>query len=275
MTQVRVSPARVVEARLAQGHVSRLAAARFLGLALLALSTGCSKQFDFDLPIAEAGNTSVGGVGSTASTAGGTRANSSSRGGGSGAGGAATTTSSASSGNASYPNVGECNHHCASHGVVCATEWLTCAECSADADCTRVSRRRCDVVLHRCFECGVDQDCATGSVCDKSSRHCVVQCGDGVVTTSGSDDSDVCPTATTCNEPIERCVSCATNGDCATSSQGKYCQLSMLSCVGCLTDANCAGSTPYCDPVEFSCVACRDARDCTSGACNPTSHQCE
>lgn len=248
-----------------------------VGFGLLGQLASCSKQFEFDVLVAGAGNSSVGAAATSAATSpsGGTTSGGTTSSGATGAGGtSAQSSTTAVDTSPTYPNLAECTHHCATHAVVCAKEWLKCAECNADSDCTQVSRRRCDAITHRCFECGVDQDCATGSVCDKDSRRCVVACDKDATESEGSDDVS-CPTGTSCDESISRCVCCATNSDCAGSSQGHYCQPTMRSCVGCLSDSACSGTTPYCDPVEFKCVVCRDSRDCGDDRCNPATHQCE
>lgn len=228
--------------------------------AWLPLAPSCKTQFDFDVPVSQelagASGTVAGAAGDAAGTAN-------------------TGGADHGSGTAAFPNIGECTYHCAEHGLVCAQEWLRCGECNADGDCNRAGRRRCDVVLHRCFECGTNTDCAEGAVCEPTSRRCVPQCGEVAGAGEGGAGDDLaCPSGMTCNMSVGRCAGCSTDANCASSSAGSRCQLSMQQCVACLVDADCGGSTPHCDPVEMSCVGCRDSSDCGSEHCEPVHHVC-
>jgi hypothetical protein len=236
--------------------------ARIAWIGSAALALACNTQFDFDVPVppAIAGNTGIaGGVVTYVTPAGGT---------GGAAGGAVTS-------NPEFPNAAECTHHCEEHALVCAVEWLRCSECDADSDCTRSNRTRCDAVMHRCIECGSNLDCAAGYACEPSSRHCVLTCDDGAVGAGGSasDDAD-CPSGMTCDPSVGHCATCTSDGDCVASGTGSHCHPSLHQCVACLVDGNCASSTPFCDPVEFACVSCRDSKDCDEDHCDKTSHVC-
>jgi len=242
---------------------------------LTVVGSACNTRVDFDVPstFGMAGSSGSGsGSASASGQSGATIANPAT--GGVTTGGAAT--GGRSNNVSGYPNIAECTHHCKEHALVCAAEWLRCAECNADSDCTRASRGRCDTVLHRCFECGMDSDCLAGYVCEKTSRHCVPSCAEvaGTSAETASDDFS-CPSGMTCNEGVHRCASCATDGECATSMIGKRCQAATQQCVGCLADGDCTSVKPYCDPVEFACVSCRDSGDCGDNQCDAAAHVCE
>ena len=214
------------------------------------LATRCNRDFNFDVPVAQ------GGASGDAGTAGAPS-------------GGSTYTA------VTYPNLDECTYHCKEHGLVCATQWLCCVECSADSDCTQSARSRCDTVLHRCIECGSNLDCPLGSICEQKSRRCVQSCDDTTTTVDAgvTDDLNHCPTGETCNVAAKHCAACTSNADCATSAKGHKCQPTMQQCVRCLTQTDCGGTTPFCDPVEYSCVVCRDSADCASGHCDPLRHK--
>ncbi len=231
---------------------------------LAALVTGCSTQFDFDLPAPPLNVAGGAGYSSAGDAAAGRPW------------GLAGGTSGATTNGPAFPNAEECQHHCKEYDLVCAIEWLRCAECSTDGDCASSSRKRCDTVLHRCIECGSNLDCATGHVCEPASRRCVLSCDEAASAPDGSVADDViCPRGMTCNESARICASCASDGDCNSSSLGNRCHPSMQQCVACLADGDCRGDTPFCDPVRLACVACRDCRDCGNEHCDVLLHVCK
>ena len=225
---------------------------RLLGTLALGGITACTGRFEFDVP-AQAGAGSAGEY--RAGTAPASNVD----------GDASDADEDDTDEDSVRQGVADCVARCKELGAQCAPEWLVCVECNRDADCMREDRRRCDGVLHRCVQCGVDADCGVHMRCDVERRDCVEACndmdGDAICTEPGS----VCD--------MERGVCVVCDSDASCSGVG-YCGPTGTRCTECVADEQCPSDRPYCDPVLFECVVCRDARDCADTGCNPESHTC-
>lgn len=257
-----------------------------LGAAVLALA--CNQRFEFDVP------SSAGGAGANSNASGGnvnTNSTSGLVGGSTGqidiatggsddgggdhadaTGGSSRIGSTLGTGSAGGPSTSACAANCAAIGLKCASDWRTCVECNADTDCG-TSRPYCGTkgpLAHRCLECN-GATCPWGSSCDSLSGRCIRACH---VEDDGAVDDHFCQNGTTCSSSTGFCAECETDANCAGSSSGSYCAASSRQCVGCTSDAQCTTAARHCDPALSTCVACRDSRDCPSGMCDATSHQC-
>jgi hypothetical protein len=180
---------------------------------------------------------------------------------------------------------------------------LTCAEVQDVQACAGY----CAVLCERAPECGsFDQGlCRAGcaaerpDVCNPASveaRSCDVlkpelrlyddaaraaRDGDDFVSGGFGPRFGLCETAEDCEEPLgcsletNTCAPCTTNGDCA-QSYGSFVCTEERACqeVECLVDDDC--SSGICDPTTHQCGDCRSDADCKGlfGACNTATSAC-
>ena len=152
-------------------------------------------------------------------------------------------------------------------GQSCAPEWNVCVECNQDSDCTAdPNRPRCSAD-RRCVQCKTNNDCPAGNLCVATNYECRPACNIGA-------SDDVCASIENdwCGV-LGVCAECDRDIECVNSGHGNRC-LDCGYCVQCRLDADCHGVTPKCDPVIHQCVECSDGRNCPSGCCDQSTHQC-
>jgi hypothetical protein len=113
----------------------------------------------------------------------------------------------------------------------------------------------CDTTTNQCVECLTKTDCtqAGTTLCEPNSKECV-QC------LTASD----CSANQTCNPQEFECVSvCATNADCANSSETPVCNPSTKTCVGCVNNSDCTLPASSICSAEGECVQCVSDDQCT------------
>lgn len=182
-----------------------------------------------------------------------------------GAGGAPSGLNGASGASGASENADGCAH-CSEYGLVCETDWRVCVECTQDYDCA-AANPYCDTTLHRCVSCTLESGCATGSTCEGWSHSCLRSCAVEV-----DPDQDCGHSGRLCDSSRSLlCVECFDDDDCPN---GLHCA-DRARCAECGHDSDCSGMARFCDPVTFSCVACRDFQDCgMMFVCDPKTHTC-
>jgi len=178
---------------------------------------------------------------------------------------------------------GKCNvkADCKFAALNCDTASHDCVECANDGQCP--SPKKCllntsttPAPFGRCVECLGNTDCQSG-LCGPVNRCLITGCSNSGGTTTGcpSNGTFKCEDNGITGVAVPICVSCETDMPCPTP---QICdgRLGVNACVQCNSDASCATGT-HCDiTVTFTCVQCRDSRDCTSPTplCDPASHNC-
>ncbi len=193
----------------------------------------------------------------------------------------------------------EPNWMCVDEPSICTPECRTNADCNDGAECT----------IDACVSFGCVNTprptgtLCSGGVCDPTAM-CVPCLDGGPGTDPGcAGDRPFCDT----RGPINVCVSCFTNAECADANPctndaclggrctgsplpsgaacpGGVCDgLASPMCVPCLDnagaglrDAGCAAATPICDEsgVVPECVECLSSADCGGGICDLTTNTC-
>ena len=167
---------------------------------------------------------------------------------------------------ASEAGPSDCSDKCAQWSQQCAPDWKVCVECNQDSDCSiDPSRTRCSMD-HRCVQCKTNVDCPSGGLCVATNYECRQAC-------ASSTSDDVCESDNQRCGLLGVCVECVRDQECSSSSRGSRC-LDCGYCAACRFNSDCSGATPICDPLLHRCVECSDGRNCASGCCDQSTHQC-
>jgi hypothetical protein len=118
-----------------------------------------------------------------------------------------------------------------------------------------------------CEACVRAAACAAAEVCHPSTGECVLPCPGGAAD---------CPAALVCG-PLDVCVQCAADAQCATTDDQPRCDIARGVCVECLTRDDCTDDVferPACLPGGV--CGCASNADCSDGAiCELDEAHCE
>ncbi len=158
---------------------------------------------------------------------------------------------------------------CEMYGLFCSDDTdVSCVECRQDLDCP-AANPYCDISQHRCTPCTPSDGCPAGSVCDGWSHSCLQSCA-----TELDPDHDCSRSTHMCNTRRSVCVECLADADCSSNPRGPHCAAGAR-CAECAVDGDCSALGRVCDPLTFTCVVCKDSRDCGAPlVCDPASHTC-
>jgi hypothetical protein len=137
----------------------------------------------------------------------------------------------------------------------------------------------CDTANGQCIVCATNADCIANGFGD---NYCIVDGGLGNSCAACLSSADCADAGSGAFCVANNCVACVQDGDCvgpadAGLAVGPYCENN--SCVQCNADGQCLAKdagTPYCSPLQFSCVACDSYTQCppTAVGCNTEGNVC-